>query len=260
MAVPLLSTVAPVPLGVIFYDGMSVISGTSDTMRVLPGLGRFGSRRFVPVKLWWTEPVYKRNDLLLSRNTIVLKAANQDGGAHVDKRLDPDYALFKSGVWSAATKGAVQVEEIPEPQLVFLRQMAYELLNSPALRDLVTHGSVAPGNMVFTSDAPPAFTPPQVESAAMSAMTVAEVNRLRGIVRQGHFGMLDNLYRSSSGAATNPLAHYQKDQQAGFQGDMVAWAASLIAEGLIEQGDRPELYRVTMRGRAFVGRVTEIGH
>jgi hypothetical protein len=69
----------------------------------------------------------------MSRAVIALTAANKDGGAHVDTELPPEYATLDEGVWVSSRDG-----RIGDHHLLYLRQMGYEVLNSPKLVAIAT--------------------------------------------------------------------------------------------------------------------------
>jgi hypothetical protein len=90
---------------------------------------------------WWTQTVIvlpRGRDRRVSRKDIILVAANKDGGAHVDENLTPQYEILKQRggtlqfvAWRIdGMEGNIEFEDI---HAQFIRQMAYELLNSPAL-------------------------------------------------------------------------------------------------------------------------------
>jgi hypothetical protein len=103
---------------------------------------------------WWDEPIYLFvNGTPLSRKTLVLAAANKDGGAHVDKLPQPYAKLQKgtavSGIGASGDGGTefyvafsmlgdlqADGEPIENFQYADLRQMATELLNSAELLSL----------------------------------------------------------------------------------------------------------------------------
>lgn len=260
-SIPLLSTTEPASPKAVFYDGMSLIqvAGPSNTITIRPALDSSLIHRFVSARDWWTEEIYVHDQTRLCRKNIVLVAANQDGGAHVDHSLDVEYAQFKQGIWFAPITPNTAAN-MPEPQLIFLRQMAYEILNSPALNDLVQHGKVLDKNNVI-SPPTPKWTPPPVSEVDLKQMTYIEVDRLRTIVCENHFRLLDNLYHSSLGSATNPLGNYQVDQQAGYPWSLRPWLKPLLLENLITRSPSGrDLYEITGKGRAFVARIIEIGH
>jgi hypothetical protein len=103
---PLLSTTEPASPGAVFYDGLSVmaVEGGSGNLSVGPALDKAHTRRFIKAQDWWTEDIYALNTTRLARKNIVLSAANQDGGAHVDVKLNAQYAAFKQGIWTASVE------------------------------------------------------------------------------------------------------------------------------------------------------------
>jgi len=76
----------------------------------------------------------------ISKRDLVLAAANKDGGAHVDKELDPvyDYVRLGSGLEIEVFLHAQW--QLPPQKTAFdnihfasLRQIGYEVLKSPSL-------------------------------------------------------------------------------------------------------------------------------
>lgn len=122
------------------YFGMGLMTMKGDgTVTYTPGLDR-GSpvNDFVPVSKWWNQIVYVLNlETRLSRSKIILAAANKDGGAHIDKKLSPEYKHLASdgaiGSIFYNHNGNQSKVPIQDAHLVALRQMAYEILNSPEL-------------------------------------------------------------------------------------------------------------------------------
>jgi hypothetical protein len=92
----------------------------------------------LPVSDWWTQIVYIFGALQLSREKLVLHAANKDGGAHVDKTLTPEYEVLMTsgerGFFHYSPSGKPgSFKPIMDAHLVYLRQMAHELLSSTQL-------------------------------------------------------------------------------------------------------------------------------
>lgn len=90
---------------------------------------------------WWNQTIVvlpKGADRRVLRKDIVLVAANKDGGAHVDTQLTPQYEILKQRggtlqfVYSKID-GVEKKIEFEDIHAHLIRQMAYELLNSPAL-------------------------------------------------------------------------------------------------------------------------------
>jgi hypothetical protein len=98
---------------------------------------------------WWNQTIVvlpRGSDRRVSRKDIVLVAANKDGGAHVDASLTPQYdALKERGgtlqlvCWKIdGVESKIEFEDI---HAYLIRQMAYELLTSPALLALAAESS-----------------------------------------------------------------------------------------------------------------------
>ena len=79
---------------------------------------------------WWAAPVIRDDDgNLFSRRDVVLFLADQDGGAHVDLKVDPKYLRLASGEaneWRPMGPGATEFTEGIE--LATARQVAHEVL------------------------------------------------------------------------------------------------------------------------------------
>jgi len=95
-------------------------------------------RRWVDSETWWTEAicVVGSQAKSLARRDIVLAAAEQDGGVHVDEDLDASYQLVKAGLWQVRAADGT-LEAVPDAHLADLRQMAHEVLSSPRIREMV---------------------------------------------------------------------------------------------------------------------------
>ncbi len=75
------------------------------------------------------------------RRDLVLSAANKDGGAHVDAALDATYSRILEGAgWSITVNPPDEPPRtIPfkNAHVAALRQIAYEVLNSPDVLKLL---------------------------------------------------------------------------------------------------------------------------
>lgn len=157
------SSCHPPPPSVIMFEGMGrltmEVSGHDVSRQLDPVLDEDAHKHTpVPIEQWWEMPVYVQNRLVknssgqdevvqthLRRKDIILAAANKDGGAHVDEKLEPNYErLAASGAlgmyMSQVTVGDGTVVNLPPLQdahLVYLRQMGYEVLNSFDMRLLL---------------------------------------------------------------------------------------------------------------------------
>jgi len=116
-----------------FFDGFG-FKMTSKGLQ--PLLDDAFSKEFIIVTDWWNQNVAIVNQYKFTRSSIVLAAANKDGGAHVHESIDPEYQVLKNGLWTLSRDGS-NIYEIIEHQFHTLRQFGYEILNSPELTDLV---------------------------------------------------------------------------------------------------------------------------
>lgn len=93
--------------------------------------------RFVLLSDWLDELVFVRMALRLTRHDLFKWAANRDGGGHVDiERLPDEYEAFKATAGWAGVVVAGRPFAFDDAHLVALRQMGYEVLQSPDLRAL----------------------------------------------------------------------------------------------------------------------------
>jgi hypothetical protein len=95
---------------------------------IVPSLEKGADKHERPAPLWWTQMVMAYDGECLTRKEIVLVAANKDGGAHVDDELPAKYKRL--------VKGYYQTEDgrfFANHNALCLRQMGYEMLNSPKL-------------------------------------------------------------------------------------------------------------------------------
>lgn len=93
---------------------------------------------------WWNKEVvidFKDGGAPIYRKGLVLSAANKDGGAHVDAALEPRYqkAMEGAGISMEITfKGGIPPVSASFQNIHYasLRQISYEVLNSPELTAL----------------------------------------------------------------------------------------------------------------------------
>jgi hypothetical protein len=96
-------------------------------------LGKYA--REMPFQEWWKEVVIEdANKRKLSRQELVLIAANQDGGGHVDPALDEMYdSLVRKNTlgWQTFTEGPQNAKPISDdPTRLTIRQIAFEVLQT----------------------------------------------------------------------------------------------------------------------------------
>ena len=134
----LLSTTEAATDKTLMLMGMGTVRvGPGEEHQYYPSLDQTPIKRFVPVSMWWDMVVFVGGGHRLSRRKIVLSAANQDGGAHVDEKLSTEYkALTEAGFAGAvfhSSGGKHSEKPLLDAHFISLRQMGYELLNSPDL-------------------------------------------------------------------------------------------------------------------------------
>lgn len=95
-------------------------------------LDDFIFQRWLSFPEWWEEIVFVDNKKnTLSRKTLVLSIANQDGGAHVDPKLTDVYARLSrqnSLGWILTT--GEDMPAIESPERAAIRQIAHETLKT----------------------------------------------------------------------------------------------------------------------------------
>lgn len=138
--IPLLSTCEAIPANAEFWPNLTnfVLSPSASIFECVPKLEGARTARLVPFSDWWSEEtVYLFAGGRLTRKQLVLTAANQDGGAHVDALLEPMYRQLADGAgWKLIVTpdgGHPTEAKLGCGGVAALRQMGYELLNSPNL-------------------------------------------------------------------------------------------------------------------------------
>lgn len=105
--------------------------------------------RPVPVSKWWNQVVIALDsNIRITRRTLVLDAANLDGGAHVAKKLPARYEALANLAQSRVSFTVNGVEyHVPtvEAKFAVLRQIGFEVLNSPEIQSLCGLGGEAFG-------------------------------------------------------------------------------------------------------------------
>lgn len=137
----LLSTVDGADERAVLYLGMGNLRVFRDGRHIYsPSLENSPSHKLIPVSAWWDQVVFVKGNTRLSRRKIVLAAANQDGGAHVDESLNSDYKYLMSpgfsGIFISNAEGNSKQTPIAESHYVALRQMAFEILSSKELIEI----------------------------------------------------------------------------------------------------------------------------
>ncbi|MDX1738187.1 MAG: hypothetical protein R3261_08110 [Alphaproteobacteria bacterium] len=100
-------------------------------------LDSWAVRSTLPVEKWWNEKIWVEGRTILTRRDIVLSAANQDGGAHVDGKPSGKTKMVKKGPDVKIKINGIEVPNAMENHhYPLLRQIAFEILNSPEMVEL----------------------------------------------------------------------------------------------------------------------------
>jgi len=89
---------------------------------------------------WWNQIILITPDQdRFTRKSLILSLANKDGGAHVDENLDSDYERLKEGYWLFLNEidGDVITKKFANPHYLHVRQIGWEILNSPEILSLI---------------------------------------------------------------------------------------------------------------------------
>ncbi len=160
--VKLLSTCGPVSPNAVMYQGMGSFEyrsdGVTQTSKFYAPLDDTPLAYEMKLHEWWEQVVYvlpppipsegpvppalaDEPSTVLQRKSIILTAANKDGGAHIDAELTPEYERLAApgavGEWVGVVDGVEQRTPIIGAHFVCLRQMGYEILRSPGLGALL---------------------------------------------------------------------------------------------------------------------------
>lgn len=114
---------------------------TFDRGMMKPPLETAARKDFISAESWWKEYVFCW-DIPLTREDVVLAAANQDGGAHVDAKPGPKTESLKKSMGSVRPNSETPEIQLSDKHLPFIRQFAYEVLNSPGIVQAASSPSV----------------------------------------------------------------------------------------------------------------------
>ena len=124
------------PNNLLTHNGLIFVRMSSTGAKYLPFLDDtpYGKIRKTSFDKWWNAVVFvdnKRNKI--SRKDVVLSLADQDGGAHVDPKLNAIYArLSRSNSLNSffASENSNGLQPLSGPQLACVRQIAHEVLKT----------------------------------------------------------------------------------------------------------------------------------
>lgn len=149
-AVPMLSTCVdflrgpsnrPPGMTPLFAFGLGWVVHLEERSVVVPSLGVGPVQRAVSAEEWWNEVVWILDpETMVTRRDLVLAAVNKDGGAHVDEAVPRFYERLSQGPFDAALQFTDPARSPRETHLASLRQLGFEVLNSPEILALAGRG------------------------------------------------------------------------------------------------------------------------
>jgi len=156
--IPLLTTSegAPERPDLLQYDGLGSLRTSSDNKGVTsvygPGEGNALHREYIKADRWWKQVVLFAEKTPYSRRDIALGVAEQEGGAHVAAAPTAEYErlMTRGLLWDAVevSGGVETITPLADIRFRYVRQMAYELLNSPELLKLAGYSPGRPAKHV----------------------------------------------------------------------------------------------------------------
>lgn len=96
-------------------------------------LERASRKELVSVAAWWKQHVLCLEGEPVSRRQVVLAAANEDGGAHVDPKPGGAARRLITGAVTYQPEGCSEEYWLGNVHFALLRQFAYEILSGPPL-------------------------------------------------------------------------------------------------------------------------------
>lgn len=104
---------------------------------VKPPTDSWEARSVLVAEDWWNECIWSEGGTALSRRDIVLSAANQDGGAHVDENPSAKTRMMKAGPKITVMVNGKPLESIMvNHHYPLIRQMAFEVTTSQEVQKL----------------------------------------------------------------------------------------------------------------------------
>jgi hypothetical protein len=113
------------------------IETDNGVVRIVPQYDRTVRTREIKAHDWWEELIFGMTKTpRFSRKDFVLFSANKDGGAHVDK-YPKKFKQIKDGDTGFSYKANGQDVPLTNTIECAIRQMAYEIINSPEIINLI---------------------------------------------------------------------------------------------------------------------------
>jgi len=109
---------------------------TSDGQK--PLLGKTKKNKLISISDWLNEKIIVIDGIELSREDVIVTAANKDGGTHVPEKLNEKAKLLKKGIgcYTIYENGRAITRELTNHHFIILRQLAFEVLESKSIYEL----------------------------------------------------------------------------------------------------------------------------
>jgi len=123
------------PKSIISYSGLvslAIINGKSKYVALLDEIPPPSRNQWLDFETWWAKSIFaNQKNEEISRKTIILTAVNQDGGAHVDSKIDLLYDKLVSGNYMGWKHASSNSESfIGGAESAAIRQIAHEILKT----------------------------------------------------------------------------------------------------------------------------------
>ncbi|MGA2587176.1 MAG: SEC-C metal-binding domain-containing protein [Candidatus Aminicenantales bacterium] len=165
------------PNNLLGYGGLVCIAMESSSPRYIAMLDDTPEKlKEIDFDQWWNNPVFVDTERRqFSRGQLILFTTNQDGGAHVDPKLDEAYSIIsKKGGLGWIVQNAHGNRPLQGPERAAIRQIAHETLKSLiptySKKQNTTAGLIFGGVSVTTA-------PPDIIKKLTSIKSVAKVGR-----------------------------------------------------------------------------------
>lgn len=120
------------PRNLVTHSGLVLMRPGPNGMEFAAKLDAARIQQWTPFLTWWEAVVFVDQDRRpLSRKQLILTAANKDGGAHVDPKLEEVYAeLSRANSLGWMTGSDEAPRPMNPPERPAIRQIAHEVLKT----------------------------------------------------------------------------------------------------------------------------------
>ncbi|HEY9168264.1 MAG TPA: SEC-C domain-containing protein [Lutibacter sp.] len=114
------------------FNGLAMMASTANGYKYTAMLDNAEFNYFISFENWWNEIIFIDNEnKTITRKELVLTAANQDGGAHIDSSLERTYArISKENSLGVSTEYENKSIPLQNAERASLRQIGHEVLKT----------------------------------------------------------------------------------------------------------------------------------